>query len=94
MRVTRYQARQAHPVPSKVHAPRGPFPAELFQRPAVVWDNEDPYAEFGGVPLGSTAQTNFRERKRYRCSECGGIELENFVDSHVCTPLPQEPDDE
>jgi hypothetical protein len=64
MKITRVKAVQAHPVPNKVHAPRGPFPNELFREPEIINDYHPEDDETGSsFPLGATAQNNFNPQE-------------------------------
>ena len=36
--VQRIVTKQGHAVPSSSHAPRGPFPAEIFAEPEIITD--------------------------------------------------------
>lgn len=69
---------QAHPVPSHIENPRGPFPSELFREPEVVI--EDIYEE----PLGGTAQNNFGKLKWLRCIDCHARVREDQTEGHIC----------
>lgn len=69
---------QAHPVPQHISAPRGPFPAELFQEPEVVIEEMQEDAE------GGTVQNNFGKLKWLRCIDCHERVREDFTDFHVC----------
>jgi hypothetical protein len=83
VRVIRHQAVQTHPVPKQVSAPRGPFPDDLFREPEVA-TNYDP-TEYGGhIPLGGTAQNNYKPPKYLRCKACLGRVLETETDTHNC----------
>lgn len=64
MKITRVKAVQAHPVPDKVHSPRGPFPRHLFREPEIVNDYSPEDDETGSsFPLGATAQNNFKPQE-------------------------------
>lgn len=79
--VQRIVTKQGHPVPSSSHAPRGPFPAEIFIQPEIITD----YVPFDEEhPVGATAQNEFKSPKLFRCSECAVIVLEHEVPSHFC----------
>jgi|FreactcultureFD7_1027221.scaffolds.fasta_scaffold02346_2 hypothetical protein len=82
MRITqRIITKQGHPVPSSSHAPRGPFPPELYAQEPVVTD----YVPFDDEhPRGATAQNNFTSPKLFRCKECHVIVLEHEVPDHWC----------
>ena len=85
MRVTRKPAIQVHPVPSSVQAPRGPFPAELFREPEIITDYFSEAAEDGShLPLGATAQNNFKPERWLRCSVCMSRVLSTETESHEC----------
>lgn len=85
MRVTRKPAIQVHPVPSSVQAPRGPFPAELFREPEIVTEYFSEAAEDGSnMPLGATAQNNFRPERWLRCSVCFSRVLSTETEEHEC----------
>ena len=85
MKVTRHSAVQVHPVPDKVTSPQGPFPRELFREPEIITDYEPQYAQDGtGIPLGGTAQNNYKPPRWMRCGSCMARVLENETDGHVC----------
>jgi hypothetical protein len=81
MRIQRVVTKQGHAVPSSSHAPRGPFPPELFREPEMISD----YTPIDDdVPIGGTAQNNFRAPKLFRCKSCSVLVLEYELDEHVC----------
>lgn len=85
MRVTRKPAIQVHPVPSSVQAPRGPFPPELFREPEIITDYFSENSEDGSnLPLGATAQNNFKPERWLRCSVCLSRVLSTETEKHVC----------
>lgn len=76
---------QGHPVPSRPHAPRGPFPQELFARGGVETDYE-PQSDSGepDLPPGATAQNGYQEVRFFRCKLCLTVLRETEVDGHEC----------
>jgi len=79
--VQRIATKQGHPVPSTSHAPRGPFPPELYARPEIVTD----YTPVDQViPIGGTAQNNFNPPRMFQCSYCNMLELEKDISNHIC----------
>ena len=85
MRITRHQAVQAHYVPDRVHQPRGPFPADIFDEPEINYNYPSEDSEDGaGFEPGSTAQNNFKPTKYYRCKACNARVSEHHLDDHVC----------
>lgn len=85
MKIQRFEAKQAHPVPRQVMSPRGPFPQELFYEPEIVTDYEPEYAEDGANhPLGATAQNSFKAPRTMICSECEARVPENKTGNHEC----------
>jgi len=79
--VQRIITKQGHAVPSSSHAPRGPFPAELYESPEIITD----YVPFDEeYERGATAQTDFKSPKLFRCKECAVIVLEHEVPDHWC----------
>jgi len=83
MRIIRHQAKQVHPLPTSVTDPKGPFPRELFDEPEIVTNYDT--SEYGGdIPLGGTAQNNYKPPRYLRCSECLVRVLETETDDHVC----------
>jgi len=79
--VQRIATKQGHPVPSSSHAPRGPFPPELYISPEIVTD----YASVDDeIPVGGTAQNNFQPPKVFQCSVCDVLVLEHEIPNHVC----------
>jgi len=85
MKITRVDAVQAHPIPTRAHAPRGPFPPELFRESEIIYDYEPALNEDGqNSPLGATAQNNFRDIKWLYCGTCYERVKESDTASHVC----------
>ena len=85
MKVTRVKAVQAHPVPSKVTSPKGPFPPELFRESKIVTEYESVDPEDGhNFSIGSTSQNNFEGLRTLICSECDDRVLENRTGDHTC----------
>jgi hypothetical protein len=79
------QAIQAHPVPTHVHEPYGPFPSELFEDPEIVYEyqSEDDDGTTS-LPLGATAQNNYKPEKVYRCRHCHARVAETDFEIHTC----------
>lgn len=93
-RVTVIPTYQGHYVPPRPHAPRGPFPPDLFVKPGVETDYV-PQSDSGeaDLPPGATAQNGFREVKYYRCRMCESVVRDVDLDDHVCpegTEWPEE----
>jgi hypothetical protein len=85
MKTTRVKAAQAHPVPTKVMSPTGPFPQELFRESRIVSDYFSEAPQDGSdFPVGSTAQNNFQGARMLVCSQCDGRVLEHKTGDHVC----------
>lgn len=85
MKIYKEQAKQAHPVPSRVMSPRGPFPEHLFYEPEIVDDYTPAMAEDGSeLPMGATAQNNFQAIKWLYCSSCYEKVKATETESHVC----------
>jgi hypothetical protein len=93
MRTERIATKQGHDVPSQAHAPRGPFPPELFTNPPVLYDYT-PQADNGSEeePEGGTAQNNYRPKKYFRCRDCDLVLMEDELEDHECDD--EEDDDE
>jgi hypothetical protein len=86
MKIVRVNAIQAHPVPDRVHAPRGPFPQELFREPEIVTEYVSESDETGNnFELGATAQNNFKPEKILRCRSCHEKVLYSQTSSHSCS---------
>lgn len=84
MRVTKRQAVQVHSVPDRAVEPQGPFPRELFREPELIIDDYD-RSEYGdSLPLGATAQNNFKPPRYLRCALCLVRVLETETEDHVC----------
>jgi hypothetical protein len=93
MKVYREQAKQVHPVPKRVHSPRGPFPYELFSESAIVTDYVSAMAEDGSeLPEGGTAQNNFKRLEWLYCGLCYEKVRADRTATHVC-PTPDEDDE-
>lgn len=85
MKITRVKAVQAHPVPSTVHEPRGPFPVHIFDEPEVVSDYAVENDEHGSnFEPGATAQNNYKPIKYFRCKNCRAKVAELSLSRHVC----------
>jgi len=85
MRIERIATRQGHPVPATAHAPKGPFPPELFQNDPVVTEyTPQPDGGQEEIPLGGTAQNNFQAIKWFRCKICSTVISEHEVPGHPC----------
>lgn len=85
--VQRIVTKQGHPVPSSSHAPRGPFPAELFIEPEIITDYTPFDEEYS---RGATAQTEFKSPKLFRCRDCTVIVLEHEVPDHWCKGVGEQ----
>jgi hypothetical protein len=85
VKITRVKSVQAHPVPSRVYEPRGPFPDHLFDEPDIISEYQ-PEDDEGGSNFspGATAQNNYNPEKSYRCKTCYGKVFQRELDSHVC----------
>jgi hypothetical protein len=85
MRVQRFAARQAHPIPLTAYSARGPFPQELFASSPVITDYQ-PQPDGGGevIEEGATAQNNFQPTRWYRCTFCDDLVSEHHLEEHVC----------
>lgn len=84
MRIIRNQAVQVHPVPDRITAERGPFPAEIFDEPEIVY-SDPAYSEDGSdFAPGATVQNNFNPIKYLRCVVCSARVPENETQYHVC----------
>ena len=90
MRIISKQAIQAHPVPTRLTQPQGPFPPELtvghpLSEPEIVYEYPEAYAEDGSDFLpGATAQNEFKPPRYLRCSLCSARVLESETQHHVC----------
>ena len=85
MKIYREQAKQAHPIPSRAYAPRGPFPVDLFREPEIIDNYEPAMNEDGsGFPEGSTAQNNFQPIKWLYCGVCYERVKASETEGHVC----------
>ena len=76
--IERKQAIQVHPVPDKITNPKGPFPEDLYKESEIIFAKEEE------VPLGATAQNNFKPPKYLRCALCNVRVIEFEKDSHEC----------
>ena len=85
MKITRVKAVQAHPVPDRVHEPRGPFPDHIFDEPEIntEYSSEDDEAGINFEP-GATAQNNYKPVKYYRCKTCQVRVTYEGTETHVC----------
>lgn len=85
MRVFNYKAVQVHPVPTQLTAPKGPFPREMFAEPEIIYDYA-PADDVDGsnLPLGATAQNNYKPVQVLRCGDCLARVLETETELHMC----------
>lgn len=73
--------KQGHPVPKTAHNPKGPFPSELYQNTEIITE----YIPFDNdVPIGATAQNDFKEPKLFRCKFCRRAVYEHQIPDHIC----------
>lgn len=88
MREYRVQARQAHPVPDQVTAPRGPFPPELYAHQEIVTD----YIPEGDDYLpGATAQNDYQPPRILTCRVCLAEVPEPETPFHTCPEEEETP---
>ena len=85
--VQRVITKQGHPVPKSAYGARGPFPAELFKEPEIIYDYD---SEEDDVPIGGTAHNHFTAPKRFECRDCEMIVLEHEIPSHHCSEAEVE----
>lgn len=91
MKIIKIEAVQAHPVPSTVRRPRGPFPQELFASPQAI-TTEDYVDE---EVLGDTAQNKFKPTKYLYCSLCYERVKSTETETHICPePVAIEEEEE
>lgn len=85
MKIEKIVTKQAHPVPSTVTRPRGPFPPEILAEPKIVYEY-DRQSDNGGedIPIEGTAQNNFKETKWFRCNLCEMLVSESQIEIHIC----------
>lgn len=85
MRVERIATKQVHPVPTKVHQPKGPFPPEVLAEPKIVRDYIK-QADDGGEQdsIEGTAQNNFQPTRWFRCNDCSMLVSEAQLETHSC----------
>jgi len=81
MRIQRIETKQGHPVPKSAHHPRGPFPAEMMQKPEIIVDY---VPEDNEIPIGATAQNDYREPKVFKCKFCLNLVYEHQIPDHYC----------
>jgi len=85
MRVERIITKQAHPVPSQVRPPQGPFPPEVLAQPKIIREHPR-QADDGNVAdsVDGTAQNNFKPTRWFRCNECTMLVSEAQLETHIC----------
>lgn len=90
-RIVRVPVYQGHPVPSRPHAPRGPFPPDLRATTGVNTDYA-PQSDSGepDLPVGATAQNGFEAVKYFRCRFCDGVLREEELDDHYCEGMNEQ----
>lgn len=74
MPLIRKFAIQGHAVPSGPHAPRGPFPREIYAQSPVVYD------EYSSDSLHEALD----DVKMFVCNFCGEVLYEDEVEAHNC----------
>jgi hypothetical protein len=74
MPVIRTYAVQGHAVPQGVHAPRGPFPPELYNTPRADHDTE----------YGDSLHEALDNIRMFRCKDCSDVLYEDELDAHDC----------
>ena len=85
MHIQRIKTKQGHPVPKTAGYAKGPFPPELFEQPEVISDyTPQPDGGEEEIPLGATAQNNFKGIRWFRCKTCKDIVPENKLGDHTC----------
>lgn len=90
MKIISKRAVQAHPVPSRVTEPQGPFPPEMtvghpMAEPEIIYDYNPALPEDGSEFLpGATVQNNYRPPRYLRCSVCSARVIETETENHVC----------
>ncbi len=84
-RIVNVPVYQGHYVPPRPHAPRGPFPPELYAKGGVETEYV-PQSDSGegDLPQGATAQNGYREVKYFRCRLCEDVVRDVDLDSHKC----------
>ena len=87
MRIQRIETKQAHYTPDHVYYAGNIFPAEIVSSPEIIHEYVS-QADSGDValPVGSTAQNDFKELQWFRCKGCGEILSEHKIADHMnCT---------
>lgn len=85
MRIERIVTKQGHPVPKEAGYAKGPFPPELLAPPKIITEyTPQPDGGAEDMPIGSTAQNNFKPIKWYKCKKCHGISSQHELSSHEC----------
>ena len=79
--IQRIETKQGHPVPKSAGPAKGPFPPELYAQPEVITEYPP---EIEDVPVGGTAQNNFRPPKVFKCRDCDELVLEYNISNHIC----------
>jgi len=83
-RIERIEPFQPHPVPKMAMNRKGPFPAELYNDPEIIFSST-PAAESGSdYSPGATAQNKFQEPRQLICSSCHARVYEHKTGDHVC----------
>lgn len=75
MPIIRKFAKQGHAIPTGMHRPQGPFPAEIFQQAPVVYDYED---------HGDSLHEALDDVRYFRCKDCSEFLAEYELDAHEC----------
>lgn len=91
MHIQRIKTKQGHPVPKTAGYAKGPFPPELFEQPEVISDyTPQPDGGSEEIPLGATAQNNFKPVRWFRCKTCKDIIPESQLGNHSCEEVNGE----
>ena len=95
-RIQRVQAKQGHPVPSRAMPTQGPFPRDMYSSLPVNTEYKGVSGNGGPeIPMGSTAQNNYKSLRWFRCTLCSEVMTELDMKYHICedddTPTPYIP---
>lgn len=90
MKIERIIAKQAHPVPNHSYMPRtNIFAPEILQQSPIIHDYApQPNGGAEEMPIGGTAQNNFRELEYFKCLVCDVVANERDITSHYNCVAP------
>lgn len=82
--IRRVKTKQGHVVPSHSYSAVGPFPPNTTANPSTTQYVHQEDSGFAELPVGGTAQNNYREIQTLVCILCNTEVPENKTEDHEC----------